>query len=66
MLDRINIALGSLYSRLQREEGQTMAEYALILGLIVVVTAVAWTTLGTGIHNKLNSVCTSLGVSAGC
>ena len=63
MLDRFNTMLVALYSRLQADEGQTMAEYALILGLIVVVTAAAWTTLGGDIHGKLTSVCTSLGTT---
>ena len=39
-----------------REEGQTMAEYALVLGLLVAVTALIFTTLGGSILEKLNFV----------
>jgi pilus assembly protein Flp/PilA len=63
MLDRFNTMLVALYARLQADEGQTMAEYALILGLITVVTAVAWSTLGSDIHTKLTGVCNALGTT---
>jgi Flp pilus assembly pilin Flp len=68
MLDRFNTLLVALQARLQAEEGQTMAEYALILGLIVVVTAAAFTALGGSIHNTITSICTSIGGSptGGC
>jgi len=52
--------LGGLAARLRREEGQTMAEYALLLTLIVVVTAVVIATLGTKISSIFNSVTGSL------
>jgi Flp pilus assembly pilin Flp len=48
--------LGGLAARLRREEGQTMAEYALILALIAVVTAAVIVTLG----GKISSVFTSV------
>jgi len=48
--------LGGLAARLQREEGQTMAEYALILALIAVVTAAVIVTLGSKISSVFNSV----------
>ena len=38
------------------ETGQTMAEYAVVLTLIVVVTLVAFTSLGSGIETSLNAV----------
>jgi Flp pilus assembly pilin Flp len=38
------------------ETGQTMAEYAVVLTLIVLVTLAAFTTLGGGIENALNTV----------
>ena len=52
--------LAGLAARLQREEGQTMAEYALLLTLIVVVTAVVIATLGSSISSIFHSVTVSL------
>lgn len=65
MINRFNIFVGQLYSQVQgaslrRQEGQTMAEYALILGVISVVTVAVLTALGTGIHTKLTSICNSI------
>jgi Flp pilus assembly pilin Flp len=48
--------LGGLAARLRREEGQTMAEYALILALIAVVTAAVIVTLGGKISSVFSSV----------
>ena len=66
MIDRINTFVGELYLRagslsLKRQEGQTMAEYALILGVIAIVTVATVTALGGAIHTKLQSICTTLG-----
>ena len=46
--------------RLRREDGQTMAEYALLLGLVLVVTAVVVATLGTQISGVFTSVTNAL------
>ena len=40
----------------QREEGQTMTEYALILAAIAIVAIVGYTTLGTTIGTLVNKV----------
>jgi Flp pilus assembly pilin Flp len=48
--------VGGLATRLRREEGQTMAEYALILSLIAAVTAAVIVTLGGSISSVFNSV----------
>ena len=48
--------LGGLTARLRREEGQTMAEYALLLALIVIVTAAVVLTLGNKIVSVFNNV----------
>lgn len=50
-----------LYTRLQtvlssREEGQTLAEYGLILALIAVVCVLALTTLGGAIAATLGQI----------
>ncbi len=45
-----------LASLRDREEGQTLAEYAVVLALIVAVTAVVITTLGTTIKGAIENV----------
>jgi len=42
------------------EEGQGLAEYALILVLVAIVCVVALLFLGTSISNVLNNVATNL------
>jgi len=49
MVDRFNIFVADLFSRLQREEGQGMVEYALVLGLVVAI-GVAVTATGVAGH----------------
>jgi Flp pilus assembly pilin Flp len=39
-----------------REDGQALAEYALIIGLIALVCVAALTTLGLNVASKLNGV----------
>ena len=56
MLFSLTQLLGGLAARLRREEGQTMAEYALILSLIAVVTAAVIVLLGGQISSVFNSV----------
>ena len=43
------------------EEGATLVEYALLVGLIAVVCIIATTQLGLAVSGKLNAACTSLG-----
>jgi Flp pilus assembly pilin Flp len=38
-----------------REEGQTMAEYAVVLGAIAVACVVAFTGLAGGVSNAINA-----------
>jgi Flp pilus assembly pilin Flp len=52
--------LGGLAARLRREDGQTMAEYALLLTLIVVVTVAVVAALGGSISGVFTSVTGSL------
>jgi pilus assembly protein Flp/PilA len=42
------------------EEGQALVEYALIVGLISVVSLVALTLIGTSVNDILNAVGTAL------
>jgi Flp pilus assembly pilin Flp len=48
--------LQSLYARLQREDGQTMAEYGVILAVITAGVLVAVGALSGGISTALNAV----------
>jgi Flp pilus assembly pilin Flp len=48
--------LSAVVLRLRREEGQTMAEYALLLALIIVVTSAVVLALGNQITSVFNSV----------
>jgi Flp pilus assembly pilin Flp len=45
-----------LRPRGRREEGQTMAEYAVVLGTIAVGCVLAFTALSGGISNGINAV----------
>jgi pilus assembly protein Flp/PilA len=56
MLSKINEALASLVSRLEREDGQALAEYGLLLALVVVVCVLAITALGLAISGILGSI----------
>ncbi|HZU62011.1 MAG TPA: Flp family type IVb pilin [Solirubrobacteraceae bacterium] len=52
--------VSALAERLRGQEGQTMAEYALLLGLILVVTAVVVAALGGQISGVFTSVTSAL------
>jgi Flp pilus assembly pilin Flp len=45
---------------LRREEGQDLTEYALLIGLIVILAVAAITLMGTSIRNILSSIASSL------
>jgi Flp pilus assembly pilin Flp len=49
-----------LFIRLRDETGQTMAEYAVVLGVITIAVVVTLGLLGTQITNTLNSVVTAM------
>ncbi len=49
-----------LVARLDREEGQTMAEYGVVLAVIAVATVAAFTALSGGITNAINNVVSNL------
>jgi pilus assembly protein Flp/PilA len=48
-------AISSLLNRLRREEGQTMAEYGILIGVIAIVVVAAALLLGTSITNLFNN-----------
>jgi len=49
-----------LKSLLRREEGQDLTEYALLIGLIVILAVGAITVMGTSIQDILSSVASTL------
>ena len=68
-MKRLNSMLGGRFAlmltgrmplNLEREEGQTLVEYALILAFIAIVVLAAVITLGTKISSLFNSVGSSL------
>ncbi len=56
MLSNISTALLRLYARFQREEGQALAEYGLILALIAVAAIIALGALGLAVSGQLGAI----------
>jgi pilus assembly protein Flp/PilA len=56
MFSKINGALTALVTRFDREDGQALAEYGLLLALIAVVCILALTALGLAISGTLGSI----------
>jgi Flp pilus assembly pilin Flp len=56
MLSKITAALQGFVARFEREGGQALAEYGLILALIAIVAIVALGVLGLAIADQLNDV----------
>jgi Flp pilus assembly pilin Flp len=48
--------LTNIWARFAREEGQTMAEYAVVLAVITVATVAVFTALSGGISGAITSV----------
>jgi len=46
----------NMFDRINHERGQTMAEYSVVLGLIVIVTLATFTQLGDAIEGAINAV----------
>jgi Flp pilus assembly pilin Flp len=64
-MERISLWGTELYLRLQRgierDEGQTMAEYALILVFVAVAAIAAFKLLGNNINSKVSDIATQIG-----
>ena len=60
MLSRISEALLRFVTRFEREDGQALAEYGLILALIAVVAVAALTTLGIAVSGTLDDIAGAL------
>ncbi len=56
--------LSLLNSLRKDEDGVTMVEYALLLGLISVVAIAAITAIGVAVNNNFSTACTSLSGTA--
>jgi Flp pilus assembly pilin Flp len=56
------VAFRRLFAKWQPEEGQTMAEYGLILAVVAVIAVAAYATLGADITTLINNVAGKLGV----
>lgn len=57
---KIKMSFNLLKKKLREEEGATMAEYALLLGLIIVLTIVTIEALSTRISTVISKATTSL------
>jgi Flp pilus assembly pilin Flp len=61
-MDRLTAWATMLMARLERDEGQTYVEYALILAAVVAVAlSVTMTGLGTAIQNAVTQVTNAIG-----
>lgn len=56
MLSTVSAALLRFVARFEREEGQALAEYGLILALIAVVCILALTALGLAVAGQLDAI----------
>jgi Flp pilus assembly pilin Flp len=56
LLTAVRLFLADKLTRLDRENGQTMAEYAVVLAVITIGIVVALIALSGGINNALNGV----------
>jgi pilus assembly protein Flp/PilA len=52
----LNMILARIFAMREREEGQALVEYALILSLVSVVSVIALTLLGGNISTLLTNV----------
>ena len=65
MFSKINEALLRFVAKFQDEDGQALAEYGLILGLIAVVCIVALGAIGLAISGHLDTISNALGGASG-
>jgi pilus assembly protein Flp/PilA len=56
----MNALILRIVAKLQNEEGQALAEYGLILGLIAVVAIAALTILGLAVTDKIQNVANAI------
>jgi pilus assembly protein Flp/PilA len=56
MLELFTKAQSFIVTKLEREDGQALVEYALILALIAVVSIGVLELMGTGVSNQLSKI----------
>jgi pilus assembly protein Flp/PilA len=61
MLSWFNRIILGLQTRVRNEEGQALAEYGLILGLIAVVCIIALTGIGLAIAGQMDAISVAIG-----
>jgi pilus assembly protein Flp/PilA len=61
MTTRISDAMLRFFAQYKDEEGQALAEYAIILGLVMVVAVAALTLLGVAVSGRFGPVTSALG-----
>jgi pilus assembly protein Flp/PilA len=61
MLSWFNHMIMGLQARLRSEDGQALAEYGLILGLIAVVCIIALTGIGLAVSGQLDQMVSAMG-----
>jgi pilus assembly protein Flp/PilA len=59
-MTQLYVQLSNLAARLRKEEGQTMAEYGVILAVITVGIVIALTALSGGIETAIDKVVATL------
>lgn len=59
-MTQLYVQLSTLAARLRKEEGQTMAEYGVILAVITVGIVLALTALSGGIETAIDAVVDTL------
>jgi Flp pilus assembly pilin Flp len=60
MFDWISFKVGQAYLALRREDGQGATEYAMVIGVLVVLLGVSLGVLGLGITGFLDRVASKL------
>ena len=62
MLYQLVLTVNAYLANVKREEGQGMAEYALIIALVAIVLAASLTSLQTGIAGVFTSIVSAFGI----
>ncbi len=65
MLSKITAALQGFVSRIEREGGQALAEYGLILALIAVAAIIALTALGLAVAGQMDAITDEMPIIGG-
>jgi pilus assembly protein Flp/PilA len=63
MREQLMLKLGKVFARfseLNREDGQALVEYGLIIALVALVCIAGLTALGVSINGLLNSIATTI------